>query len=182
MAIRLANAMQCKIIVTAGDDEKCKVCDELGAHRSVNYNHEDFTKVIREEFGGVDVVLDVVGGEYISKHLDIMNRGGRHISIGFLQGSKVKDFNLLNLLARGLCFTGSTLRRRSDDAKASILEDALDRLVPENPLLLSRKERSKRLLSIANPYVTKTFALEDAAQAHALMESRAHTGKIVLQV
>ena len=180
MAIQIASQLaNCRVIATAGSDEKCDLCSKLGAHRTVNYNQEDFAQVVQDEYGGVDVVLDVVGGSYISKHLQILNRGGRHISIGFLQGSKVKDLNLLNLLAKGITLTGSTLRRRPDDIKASILDDALDKLTPTS---MSRNERLRRLLDMCEPHVTRTYDLEDAAEAHALMESREHLGKIALRI
>ena len=211
MAIQIASQLaSCRVVATAGSDEKCDLCSELGAYRAVNYNREDFAQVVQDEIGGVDVILDVVGGSYISKHLQIMNRGGRHISIGFLQGSKVKDvssivhlveyhmpiyiynnalwssnththtqLNLLNLLAKGITLTGSTLRRRPDNIKASILDDALHRLTSPS---LPRKERLRHLLEICQPHVTRIYDLEDAAEAHACMESREHLGKIALRV
>jgi len=182
MAIRIGQVAGCPVIVTAGSDEKCNVCDSLGSFRSINYNREDFVNVVQDEIGGVDVILDVVGGSYISKHMNILNRGGRHISIGFLQGSKVKDLNMLNLLAKGITLTGSTLRRRPDDVKASILEDALDYFTTFSKNKLTRNERTRHVFDILQPHVTEIFDLENAAEAHVLMESRKHIGKIALRV
>ena len=170
-AIPLAKAFGAKVFTTAGSEEKCAACVALGADRAINYKTEDFVEVIKAETGGkgVDVVLDMVGGDYIPRTISIMATEGRHVSIAFLQSPKVA-LNFFPVMTKRLTLTGSTLRARPVSDKKAIA----DRL----------KEKVWPLLSAGKlkPLVYKTFPLSDAAGAHALMESSQHIGKIALIV
>jgi len=167
-AIQLAHAFGARVFTTAGSDAKCAVCTGLGAERVINYVDEDFVEVLRAE-GGADLILDMVGGAYLPRNIKALADDGRLVQIAFLTGSKV-ELNFAHVMMRRLTITGSTLRPQSDLAKADIA-DALLREVW--PLLASGR--------IA-PVMDLEFALADAAQAHARMESGGHIGKIVLKV
>lgn len=167
-AIQLAQHFGARVFATAGSDAKCAACVALGTERAINYKDADFVEVLQAE-GGADVILDMVGGAYLPRNLKALAEDGRLVQIAFLQGSKV-EVNFAPLMMRRLTLTGSTLRPQSDLAKARIA-DALRKTVW--PLLAQGK--------IA-PVMDSTFALEDAAAAHAHMEASAHIGKIVLKV
>ncbi|GAA4041921.1 hypothetical protein GCM10022409_29920 [Hymenobacter glaciei] len=166
-AIQLAKALGSQVAVTAGDDAKCEACRKLGADWAINYKTQDFEDVLKAE--GVDVILDMVGGEYITKNLWLLKDDGRLVFVNAMQGCK-GEFNALEVMRRRLSITGSTLRPRSADFKA-----ALAAAVEENvwPLIAAGKFK---------PVIYKTFPLAEAAAAHGLMESSAHIGKIVLEV
>lgn len=168
-AIQLAVAFGARVFATAGTDEKCRACEALGAERAINYRTEDYGAVVKELTGGagVDVVLDMVGGDYVQRDLDCMAVEGRHVSIAFLGGPKV-TLNLYPLMTRRLTLTGSTLRPRTVAQKGAIAAALRGKVWP---LLESGK---------VGPVIHSTFPLADAAKAHALMESSAHIGKIVL--
>ena len=167
-AIQLASAFGARVFATAGSEEKCAACVELGAERAINYRDEDFVAVLREE-GGADVILDMVGGEYIPRNFKALADDGRLVQIAFLGGPKV-EVNFTQLMTRRLTMTGSTLRPQSDLAKAQIAQDLRDAVWP----LLS----SGRVA----PVMDQEFALDDASSAHARLESSGHIGKIVLKV
>lgn len=168
-AIQIASAFGARVFATAGSADKCEACVQLGAERAINYRSEDFAELVRELTGGagVDIVLDMVGGDYVARNLSCLAPGGRHVSIAFLQGSKV-TINLLPVLQKRLIMTGSGLRPRSI-AEKGLIANALRENVW--PLLVSGKIR---------PVIDSTFRLDDAAAAHARMESSAHIGKLVL--
>jgi len=168
-AIQLAKARGATVFATAGSAEKCRACEELGADVAIDYRTEDFAAVIRERTGGrgVDVVLDMVGGDYVARNIDSLAVEGRHVSIAFLKGAKV-EIDLQKVMARRLTLTGSTLRPRSVAEKGAIAA-ALKAEVW--PLIEAGRIR---------PVLHATFPLAQAAEAHALMESSAHVGKIVL--
>lgn len=170
-AIQLAVAFGAQVIATAGTGEKCKACVSLGARRAVNYRTEDFVEVTLNETGGrgVDVVLDIVGGDYFARNLQVLAAGGRLVQIAHLQGSKV-PLDLRLLMQRGLIVTGSLLRPRTPAEKGAIAAALHDRVWP---LLES---------GTVTPRVHATFPLDQAAEAHRLMESGVHIGKIVLTV
>lgn len=170
-AIPLAKAFGAKVFTTAGSDEKCAACVKLGADRAINYKTEDFVEVIKGETQGrgVDVVLDMVGGDYIPRTVSIMATEGRHVSIAFLQSPKV-SLNFFPIMTKRLTLTGSTLRARPVADKKAIA-DALKEKVW--PLLSARK---------VAPLIHRTFPLAEAEKAHALMESSEHIGKIALVV
>ncbi|MFU8898807.1 MAG: NAD(P)H-quinone oxidoreductase, partial [Roseinatronobacter sp.] len=167
-AIQLAAARGARVFTTAGSDEKCAACTGLGAERAINYRDADFVKVLQGE-GGANLILDMVGGEYLPRNLKALAEDGRLVQIAFLQGPKVA-VNFAPLMMRRLTITGSTLRPQSDAAKAAIATQ-LEREVW--PLLAAGR---------LAPVMDSEFALEDAALAHERMETSAHIGKIVLRV
>ena len=167
-AIQLANAFDARVFVTAGSDEKCQACLDLGAERAINYRDEDFVDAMRA-VGGADVILDMVGGPYIPRNLKALADDGRLVQIAFLQGPKT-EVNFAQLMTRRLTFTGSTLRPQSDLAKAKIAQQLRDVVWP----LLSQGKIA--------PVMDSTFKMTEAASAHSRMESSAHIGKIVLAV
>jgi NADPH2:quinone reductase len=170
-AIQMAHALGHRVFATAGTPEKCAACEKLGAARAINYKTEDFVAVVKEANGGrgVDVILDMVGGDYIPRELDALADDGRLVFIAFLGGAKAA-VNFASVLLRRLTISGSTLRPRPVEFKAAIARQLRARVWP---LVESGKIR---------PVVHATFPLADAAKAHALMESGAHVGKIVLTV
>ena len=167
MAIQLARARGARVFATAGSAEKCRVCTELGAERAINYREEDFVAVMKEH-GRADVILDMVGGPYIQRNLDSLKIEGRLCQIAFLQPPVVEKFNFLKMLTLRLTLTGSTLRPRSIEEKGRIA-DALRTEVW--PLLESGAVKT---------VIDRTFPLAQAADAHRLMESSRHIGKIML--
>lgn len=167
-AIQLAHAFEARVFATAGSAEKCAACVDLGAERAINYREEDFVAILKEE-GGADLILDMVGGDYIPRNLKALADDGRLVQIAFLGGPKV-EVNFTTLMTRRLTMTGSTLRPQSDLAKARIAQDLRETVWP----LLSAGR--------IGPVMDQEFGLDDAAQAHARMESSGHIGKIVLKV
>lgn len=170
-AIQMAKAMGAWVATTAGTPEKCQACENLGADLSVLYRQDDYVKKIREatEGYGVDVILDMVGGDYTGRNLDIAARDGRVVNIAFLKGSKV-EIDLAQILFKRLVLTGSALRPMSAEEKSAIAENLKTMIWP---MIESGKIR---------PQIFSVFALSDAAKAHRLMESGLYIGKIVLRV
>jgi NADPH2:quinone reductase len=168
-AIMLAKAFGSRVFATAGSHAKCRACESLGAERAINYRNEDFVEVVASltDGRGVDVVLDMVGGDYIARNIAAAARDGRIVSIAFLKGSKA-EIDFLPMMLKRLTLSGSTLRPRTVAEKASICRALEDKVWP---LLASGQIR---------PQIYKTFALKDSALAHALMESSQHIGKIML--
>jgi len=168
-AIQLAHAFGARVIATAGSAEKCRVCEELGAERAINYREEDFVAMMKE-LGGADVILDMVGGPYIQRNLDCLKLEGRLVQIAFLQPPVVESFNFLKVMLQRLTITGSTLRPRTVAQKAAIARQLEEKVWP---LLES---------GAVKPLIHARFPLEQAAASHALMESSQHIGKIMLTV
>ena len=166
-AIQLAKALGSRVAVTAGDEAKCAACRQLGADWAINYKTEDFEAVLKET--GADVVLDMIGGEYIAKNLRLLRDDGRLVFINAMQGGK-GEFNALEVMRRRLTITGSTLRPRSTDFKAALAAEVEKHVWP---LVAAGKFR---------PLIHQTFPLAEASAAHQLMGSSAHIGKIVLEV
>ena len=166
-AIQLAKALGSRVAITAGDEAKCAACRKLGADRAINYKTQDFETELQAE--GADVILDMIGGDYIAKNLRLLHDDGRLVFVNAMQGGR-GEFNALEVMRRRLSITGSTLRPRSADFKAA-LAAAVEQHVW--PLIAAGKFR---------PVIHQTFPLAEAAVAHELMESSAHIGKIVLQV
>ncbi|HET9487815.1 MAG TPA: NAD(P)H-quinone oxidoreductase [Chryseosolibacter sp.] len=164
-AIQLARAWGSRVSVTAGSEDKCQACLKLGANRAINYKNEDFEEVLKEQ--GVDVILDMVGGDYIPKNMRLLKPDGRLVFINAIKGGKA-EWNALDIMRRRLTITGSTLRARETDFKSSLAKAVLKNVWP--------------LIESGNfqPVIFKTFPLEQAAKAHELMESSRHIGKIVL--
>jgi NADPH2:quinone reductase len=167
-AIQLANAFGARVFATAGNAEKCAKCVELGAERAINYREEDFTKILKAE-GGADLILDMVGGDYIPRDVSCLALDGRLVFIAFLGGPKA-ELNFAQVMVKRLTITGSTLRPQSDAAKAEIAQGLRENIWP----LLDAGRIA--------PVMDSEFALEDAAKAHARMETSEHIGKIVLKV
>jgi NADPH:quinone reductase len=159
------------VFATAGSDEKCRACEQLGAERAINYRSEDFVQVVKELTAGkgVDVVLDMVAGEYVAREINCLADDGRIALIALLGGAKA-TVDLGQVLRRRLSISGSTLRPRPVAFKAAIAARLRETVWP---LIEAGKIR---------PVIYKTFPLEQAAQAHALMESSQHVGKIMLQL
>lgn len=170
-AIQIATALGHRVFTTAGTDEKCRACELLGAERGINYRSEDFTKVVKELTAGkgVDVILDMVAGDYLPREIDCLADDGRIAVIALLGGTKA-TLDLSQILRRRLTISGSTLRPRDIGFKAAIAIKLRERIWP---LLESRRIR---------PVIHQTYPLAKASEAHALMESGSHTGKIVLTV
>jgi len=170
-AIQLVAAAGGKIVVTAGSDEKCRRCLELGASVAVNYRSGDFVAAAREATGGrgVDVVLDSIGARYLEQNLASLAVGGRLVLIGLMGGAKA-EIGLGQLLVRRLQVIGSTLRARSDDDKAEIVKALLARFGPDLEAGTIR------------PIVDRVLPLERAPEAHRVMKASEHFGKIVLEM
>jgi putative PIG3 family NAD(P)H quinone oxidoreductase len=170
-AIQLAAVMGARVFATAGTAAKCATCTRLGAARAINYREEDFVAEVRAATGGrgADLILDMVGGDYIPRNIKALADDGRLVQIAFLGGPKV-ELNFAQVMARRLTITGSTLRPQSDLAKARIAEELRSHVWP---LIAAGR---------IGPVMDSTFPLAEAAAAHARMESSAHTGKIVLTV
>jgi NADPH2:quinone reductase len=167
-AIQLANAFGARVFVTAGSDDKCAACVALGAEKAINYKDEDFVAVMKGE-GGADLILDMVGGDYIARNIKTLANDGRLVQIAFLQGA-VTELNFAMMMMKRLTITGSTLRPQSDLAKARIAQDLREQVWP--------------LIEVGKvaPVIDSTFELADAMGAHTRMESSGHIGKIVLTV
>ncbi len=170
-AIQMARASGVRVLATAGTPDKCAACVRLGAERAIDYRREDFAAVVREKTAGrgVDVILDMVGGDYLPRNLASLAGDGRLVQIAFLRGSRA-EIDLAPVLHRRLTLTGSTLRARSIEEKGR-----LARAVHENVWPLIEKGQVR-------PVLQATFALAAAAEAHRALEAGAHIGKIVLTV
>lgn len=170
-AIQLAKALGAIVYATAGSDDKCAACVTLGAKRAINYTTEDFAEVIKAETGGkgVDVILDMVGGDYIDKNIRSLADDGRLVNIAYQKGSTA-TVDFMRVMLKRLTITGSTLRIRSSEVKGGIARAVEARALP---LVVS---------GAVNVPIDSTYRLLDAASAHARMESSQHIGKIVLTV
>jgi len=170
-AIQLAKAAGAHVIATAGSVEKCTACSELGADKAVNYRAEDFVAAVKAATAGrgVDVILDMVGGDYVERNLRSLADDGRLVNIGYQAGSVVR-LDMMRVMLKRLTLTGSTLRIRPTEVKAAIA-----RAVETNVLPMLADGRIKVVLD-------RTYPLSEAAEAHRRMETSAHIGKIVLRV
>ena len=167
-AIQMATAMGINVITTAGSDEKCAVCEELGAVKAINYHQQDFVEVCQKlTDSGVNVILDMVGGDYMQRNFSACAAQARIVSIAFLRGSKA-ELDLLPLMLKQIVLTGSTLRAQSLENKARIAAGVESQVWP---LIAEGKFK---------PVVHSRFALSEAHKGHALMESSQHIGKILL--
>ena len=168
-AIQMAREFGARVFATAGTDEKCVACENLGAERAINYNTSDFVAAVLPltDGNGVDVILDMVGAPYFSRNVELLALEGRLVQIAVLRGAKA-EINLVRLLRQRITITGSTLRSRTVEEKGAIAE-AVEKAVW--PLLEAGKIR---------PVIFATFPLSQAAEAHRLMESGSHIGKILL--
>ena len=167
-AIQMAHLFGARVFATAGSERKCQVCKDLGAERVINYHNEIFEDVL-QVYGGVDVILDMVGGTYIQRNLKSLADDGRLVQIAFLESAKA-DLNLVQMMTRRLSITGSTLRPQNDLVKQRIAEGLQKHIWPH---LASGR--------IA-PIMDSEFPLAEAARAHTRMETSEHIGKIVLKI
>ncbi|XMO94265.1 NAD(P)H-quinone oxidoreductase [Hyphococcus formosus] len=166
-AIAMAKAFGAKVIATAGSDEKCEACRTIGANAAYNYRDCDWDKDIAEK-GGVDVVLDMTGGDFVARNLNCLNPGGRHVSIAFLRGVEA-SVNIFTIMQKRLRLSGSTMKSRALSEKARLARDIEKKVWPH-------------LESGKMPITTdEVFPLDQVAEAHKRMESGAHIGKIILK-
>jgi putative PIG3 family NAD(P)H quinone oxidoreductase len=167
-AALIAKAMGIKFLTTVGSVKKKKFMEQLGSTLTINYQNEDFEEVIKKELKGVDVILDIVGGEYFQKNINILNKFGRLINIAYLQGPVVKA-NLLPIMLKRLIVTGSTLRIRSDEEKQNIRDSIKTYIWPlfENKTI--------------NMIIDKKFSFNDVKKAHEYMENNENIGKLLLK-
>ena len=168
-SIQLAKVFGATVIATDSPTDRCNICTELGADRVVNYNEEDFVDVVRNEFAGAQVILDIIGGPYIERNMKAASHDARIIQLAFAQGSKV-EVNLMPIMLKRLIYTGSTLRSRSDNYKSEISNQLRQKVWP-----LFANHQLKAVVKTILP-------LEQASEAHALMEQANHSGKIVLKI
>lgn len=170
-AIQVAASLGVRVFATAGSADKCAACEKLGAERAINYREQDFVaEVLAATSGrGADVILDMVGGDYVDRNIQCAARDGRIVNIAFLAGAKV-EVNMLPVMVKRLTLTGSTLRPQPPEVKAAIARDLEARVWP---LIAAGKIR---------PQIAATFPLAEVAAAHRLMASSNHIGKIVLTV
>ncbi|MBB3659601.1 NADPH2:quinone reductase [Rhizobium sp. BK650] len=170
-AIQLARAFGAEVYATAGSREKCEACEKLGAKRAINYREEDFAAVIKQETSeGVDIVLDMIGAAYFEKNIASLAKDGCLSIIAFLRGAVAEKVNLAPIMVKRLTVTGSTMRPRTAEEKRAIRDDLLSEVWP----LLEA--------GTVSPVIHKTFAFEDVATAHRLIESSNHIGKIMLKL
>jgi NADPH2:quinone reductase len=170
-AIQLARSFGARVLTTAGSPDKCRACEKLGAERAINYREEDFAEVVAQLTNGkgVDVILDMVGGDYLPRNIKCLRADGRLVNIAFLKGSKV-ELNFMPVMLKRLTITGSTLRPQPVAIKATIAAELKEKVWP----LLDAGRIA--------PVVHARFTLDEAAAAHQMMESSAHIGKIILSV
>ena len=171
-AIQLAHELGARIFVTAGSDDKCAACLKLGAEAAINYRTQDFAAEVKTltDGRGVNVVLDMVGAPYAARNVRSLGMDGRLVMIAFLQGSKVQEFDFVQVMVKRLVLTGSTMRPRTTAQKGQIAAELQEKVWPA--LDAGR----------CPPVIHATFPLAQAAEAHRLMESSAHIGKIMLSV
>jgi putative PIG3 family NAD(P)H quinone oxidoreductase len=171
-AIQLAKAFGAEVYATAGSAEKCAACEKLGARRGINYLDEDFVEVIKAETGGdgVDVILDMIGASYFNRNLDALGRDGCLSIIAFLGGAVAESANLSPIMVKRLTVTGSTMRPRTAEEKRAIRDELRDQVWP----LLEKGEVA--------PVIHKVLPFDQVVEAHRLMETSSHIGKIVLDL
>lgn len=168
-AVQLGKMIGATVVATDTPEQRCSFVETLGADRVINYAVEDFVEIVRREFGGADVILDVVGGDYFMRNLKAARHDGHIVQLAFARGSKV-DVDLMPIMLKRLRYTGSTLRSRSDEQKSAICSALVENVWPyfgQGKL---------------NPVVTHVFPLDSAAEAHCMMEAAGHVGKIMLAV
>ena len=165
-SIQLVNAFGASAFATAGSEEKCDKCIDLGAQKCINYKNEDFEKELAPV--GIDVILDMIGGDYVAKDIRLLKPEGRMVFINAMKGNLI-EMNIRDIMQKRLTITGSTLRNREISFKAALATEIEKQVWP---VIESGKFK---------PVIYKTFPLKDASEAHKLMESSKHIGKIVLQ-
>jgi len=180
-AIQIAKHLGAKVFVTVGNDEKVKLCEKLGADLAINHKNKDFVEVIKKETKnkGVELILDMIGGDYVSRNFEILKEKGRYISIASMHGSDA-DISLQELMHKELLITGSLISNLSDAEKCQIAQEVSKHLLP----LMGKRGFFSRMFgkkSIA-PVVAKEFLLSDAQSAHDFLDKGTHFGKAVLRI
>jgi NADPH:quinone reductase len=165
-AVQMGAALGLRVFTTAGSAEDCDFCRELGAERAIDFREEDFVEIVRAA-GGADVILDIIGGDYVARNIKTARHDARIVQLAFNKGSKV-EINLMPIMLKRLVYTGSTLRTRSPDFKAEVARALESRVWP---LFAERRLR---------PVTHTVLPFAEAAKAHAMMESAGHRGKILL--
>ena len=168
-AIQLAKAFGARVYATDSPGSRCQACKNLGADRVIDYKEEDFVEVVRNDSKGANVILDIVGGDYIQRNIKAAAPGGRIVQLAFNKGAKI-EINLMPIMLKRLTYTGSTLRSRSDSFKSEIASQLKKKVWP---LIEAGKVR---------PAIHNILPLDNAAEAHEIMESATHVGKIILKV
>lgn len=167
-AIQLGKAFGATVVATESPEERCAFCRDLGADRVIDYEREDFVAIVREEYGGADVILDIVGGPYVERNIKAARHDGRIVQLAFALGSRI-EIDLMPIMLKRLHYTGSTLRSRTPAYKARVARELRERVWP---LFAAGKLRD---------VVDTVLPLAAAADAHRMMESAGHKGKIVLR-
>ena len=167
-AIQIGAAMGLQVFATAGSADSCNYCEELGAHRSINFNKEDFVPIVRE-IGGADIILDIIGGDYVARNIKAAHADAKIIQLAFNLGSKI-EVDLMPVMLKRLTLTGSTLRSRSNEFKSEVASELVRTVWP----LFGSSPPKLRTTTFAR------FDLADADKAHTLMESGSKRGKILL--
>ena len=168
-AALIAKAMGIKFVATVGSEKKRKFLNNIGSDLTINYKENDFEKLIKDKLNGIDVILDIVGGEYFQKNINILNKFGRLVNIAYLQSPMIKA-NLLPIMLKRLVITGSTLRIRSDEEKEKIRDSLVRNIWP----LFEQKS--------INLVIDKEFSFENVKKAHEYMEKNENIGKLVLKI
>ena len=167
-AIQILKLFNSKIFTTVGNDEKKQFCEKLGAHKAINYNKKDFYEEIKKEnIDGIDLILDMVGGDYVQKNINLLKTDGRLINIAYQKGAKI-ELNLIKVMLKRLTLTGSTLRIRDENFKNNIIQDLNRFVIP--------KIKDKTI----KPIIDKVYKLEDAHKAHEYIYKNKHIGKLIL--
>jgi len=176
-AIQMAKAMGATVFTTVGNDQKITACEALGAELAINYRDEDFLASLKAQTDdkGIDVILDMVGGEYIQKNISLAAIEGRIVNIAYLQGPVAK-VNFLPVMLKRLTLTGSTLRPQSDEVKAEIAKQLKNKIWPLYSAYAKQQSPSMK------PVIAKVFPFNEVQEAHRLMESNQHIGKIILDL
>ena len=169
-AIQIGAAMGLKVFATAGSADSCTYCESLGAQRSINFNEKDFVPILRE-IGGANIILDIIGGDYVARNIRAAHADAKIVQLAFNLGSKI-EVDLMPIMLKRLTLTGSTLRSRSDDFKSEVASDLIRTIWP----LFGSSPPKLRTTTFAH------FNLADADKAHELMESGNKRGKILLTI
>ena len=169
-AVQIAAVLGLNVFTTAGSDEACRYCEDLGAAKAINFNEQDFVSIVRES-GGADIILDIIGGDYVARNIKAARADARIIQLAFNKGSKI-EIDLMPLMLKRLKLTGSTLRSRPDSFKSAVANDLKKTVWP----FFSSAQRRLKTTTFA------TFPLANATEAHSLMESASQRGKILLTI
>lgn len=180
-SIQIAKHLGAKIFVTVGNDENGKLCEKLGADLAINYKNKDFVKVVKKETKnkGVDVIIDMIGGDYVNRNFEVLKERGRYVSIAAAHGSDA-DISLKEIMQKEVILTGALVSNLSDEEKSQIAQEIAKHIIP----LMGKRGFFSRLFGKKSitPVVAKEFLLSDAQAAHDYLDSGIHFGKAVLRI